>query len=150
MTDNTGDIRLTDPTPRVAPHPLRYPATLIDWARGFSLHVLTGFLAVAAHYALMWLLLKLGAAPLLASSTGFVAGALTRYLLSFYKIFTPTGSVPATLVKFVAALGAQMAANLTLLDLIMHAGANLWLAQVSATIILTFVNFIVYRLWVFK
>ena len=150
MTDDLHRAELSGPIPQEAPHPLRYPATLVDWARGFSLHVITGFIAVAAHYTLMWMLLKLAAPPLFASSLGFVAGAITRYLLSFYKVFAPTGSVPATLAKFTAALGAQMVANLILLDLIMHAGANLWLAQVSATIILTFVNFIVYRLWVFK
>jgi putative flippase GtrA len=34
--------------------------------------------------------------------------------------------------------------------LLVGAGLGVWLAQVSATVLLTFVNYVVYRLWVFR
>lgn len=134
------------------PHhlPLHYPDTLSEWIRSFSLHVLTGFIAVAAHYALMWLLLRVDTPSLVASGAGFVAGATTRYLLSYYKVFSPSGSVQSTVAKFLAVLGAQMALNLLLLKFFIIAGLTVWTAQISTTILLTFINFIAYRLWVFK
>lgn len=32
----------------------------------------------------------------------------------------------------------------------MLAGVGLWVAQVTAAVLLTFVNYLVYRLWVFR
>ena len=141
---------MTDALSPAVRHPIRYPSTLLDWARGFTLHILTGFLAVAVHYTLMGLLLRLGTSALFASGAGFLAGAVTRYLMSHYKVFAPTGSVQATIIKFVAALGAQMAANLALLELLMRLDVNVWISQVCATVVLTFINYLAYRLWVFK
>jgi putative flippase GtrA len=125
-------------------------AVFTDWAHGFMLHVVTGFAAVGVHYSVMWLLVKLSVGPLTASGVGFTGGAITRFLLSHFKVFTPTGSVPAALIKFLAALAGQMGTNLVLLELFMRLGASLWLSQFLATIILTFFNYLIYRLWVFR
>jgi putative flippase GtrA len=129
---------------------LPYPATIMDWVLNFALHVVTGVAAVAVHYSIMWAVLKLSPAPLVASGIGFTGGAITRYLLSYFKVFSPTGSVPATVAKYFAALGAQLAANVALLDYLIRVGTPLWGAQVATTILLTFSNYIVYRIWVFR
>lgn len=113
------------------------------------LHVATGFLAVLAHYMIMWALTRSEISALAASTAGFAAGAAVRYLLSYYKVFSPTGSVPATLFRFAVALAAQMVANTSMLAFFMHSGLTVWEAQVTTTILLTFINYLVYRLWVF-
>jgi putative flippase GtrA len=114
------------------------------------LHVLTGFLAVAAHYALMWLLLRAGLNAVPASSIGFLAGAATRFALSYVKIFAPSMGMPTALFRFAAALGLQLLANMLLLASMLQGGMSVWGSQVSATVLLTFVNYLVYRLWVFR
>jgi len=147
-----GDERTSHMVAEKNPHelPLHYPSTYIEWIRGFTLHVLTGFIAVAAHYALMWVLLSLGTPTLASSGVGFVAGAVTRYLLSYYAVFAPTGSVQSTVAKYLTVLGVQMTMNLILLKLFMLTGLSVWIAQIITTILLTFANYIAYRLWVFK
>jgi putative flippase GtrA len=131
-------------------HHVIYRVARQEWLREFTLHVLTGFLTVLAHYTLMWLLIHLGFAPVPASALGFLAGATTRYTLSYTKVFSPADGVPATLTRFIAALGMQWLANVALLDALLSLGWSLWIAQVTTTVLLTVVNYLVYRLWVFR
>ena len=121
-----------------------------DWLRTFVLHVATGFIAVAAHYSLMYGLLRLGMHAITASALGFCAGALTRFALSYWKVFAPTRGLTAAGGRFVLAIGAQAVANSALLASLLHAGLSTWTAQVTTTIVLTFANFLAYRLWVFR
>lgn len=120
------------------------------WVHSFSLHVATGFAAVAAHYALMYAMLRTGLAPVPASAVGFVAGALTRFVFSYAHIFTPTQGINVAGVRFVVAIVAQLAANSALLAVLTTAGLAVWPAQVTTTILLTFANYLVYRWWVFR
>lgn len=125
-------------------------SALRDWLRTFVLHVATGFVAVAAHYSLMYLLLRWSMQPVAASALGFCAGALTRFALSYFKVFAPTRGLSAAGVRFVLALAAQAVANSALFAALLHAGLSTWIAQIATTIVLTFANFLVYRLWVFR
>jgi putative flippase GtrA len=121
-----------------------------DWLRRFVLHVVTGFASVAVHYAVMWLLLRFDAAVLVASTVGFAFGALTRFVTAYYNVFEPTQRMRATIPKFVLALAAQGILNSVLLTGFMEIGVPLWYAQVTTTILMTFLNYVAYRLWVFK
>jgi putative flippase GtrA len=123
---------------------------LLHWIHSFVLHVLTGFFAVAAHYALMYALVQAGVSGVLASSVGFAAGALTRFALSYWRVFLPTRGVTAASSRFVVAVGLQLLANGVLLAGLIEFGLSLWPAQVAATIIVTFANYLAYRLWVFR
>jgi putative flippase GtrA len=123
---------------------------LTHWIHSFSLHVVTGFAAVAAHYALMYAMLRAGLAAVPASAIGFMAGALTRFALSYAHIFAPTRGVQAAGLRFVVAIAAQLAANTGLLAAFTHAGLAVWPAQVLTTVLLTFVNYLAYRWWVFR
>lgn len=116
----------------------------------FVLHVLTGFLAVGAHYSVMWLLVQAGTAGVPASATGFLAGAVVRFVTSYFKVFSPGHGVPVALWRFVIALAFQWVANIGLLELFLFAGAPLWGGQIAVTVLLTVVNFLVYRWWVFR
>ena len=123
---------------------------LLHWLHSFSLHVVTGFAAVAAHYATMYAILRTGAAPVPASAIGFLAGAATRFVLSYAHIFTPSRGVPAAGARFVVAIAAQLAANSALLAALTESGMAVWPAQVLTTIVLTVANYLVYRWWVFR
>jgi len=118
--------------------------------RRFTLHILTGFLTVAAHYALMGVLLHFGSAALLATTIGFAGGALTRFLLSYFHVFEPTKGATVAVGRFLVALAAQALANGALFSAFLASGLSTWPAQIATTVLLTFANYAVYRLWVFR
>jgi len=123
---------------------------IAHWLHSFSLHVATGFLAVAAHYALMYAMLRSGLGAVTASAIGFAAGAATRFVLSYAHIFAPTQGVHAAGARFAVAIAAQLAANSALLALLTQQGVAVWPAQIATTVLLTVVNYLVYRWWVFR
>jgi putative flippase GtrA len=122
----------------------------LHWLHSFSLHVVTGFAAVAVHYAIMYAALRGGSAPVTSSAVGFLGGALTRFILSYTRIFTPTAGMHAAGFRFVVAIAAQLAGNAALLAALTGAGLAVWPAQVCTTIALTLANYLVYRWWVFR
>ena len=135
------------------PKLLRRPASAsgaLHWMHTFALHVATGFLAVAAHYAVMYALLRTGMAGVPASAVGFLAGAVTRFALSYWHIFEPTRGVAVASARFVIVIAVQLAANSALLAGLLALGTSLWPAQIATTIALTFGNYLAYRLWVFR
>lgn len=121
-----------------------------DWVVRFARHVLTGVFAVLVHYGLMSLALRAGAAPLVATSIGFIGGAIVRFLTAYFHVFAPSESVGFALPRFLLVLAAQWMLNVLLLAGLMQAGLSVWIAQIATTILLTFVNYLVYRLWVFR
>jgi putative flippase GtrA len=133
---------------------LRRPAPggsdLWHWFHTFVLHVATGFLAVAAHYAVMYAFVRGGMAPVPASALGFLGGASTRFALAYWHIFAPTQGVKVASLRFVVVNAVQLATNSALLAGLLEAGLALWPAQVTTTIVLTFGNYLAYRLWVFR
>lgn len=132
---------------------LRRPAPgggLLHWLHSFTLHVLTGVLAVAAHYAVMYGLVRAGVPGVPASAVGFLFGALTRFALSYFHVFLPTRGVKVASVRFVIVIALQLAANSVLLAGLIEMGLSLWPAQVLTTVLLTVGNYLAYRLWVFR
>jgi putative flippase GtrA len=123
---------------------------LAHWLHTFSLHVATGFAAIAVHYSTMYGLITVGVAPVPASAAGFLGGALTRFVFGYAHIFAPTQGVNTAGLRFVVAIAAQLAANSALLGALTAIGAGVWPSQVATTILLTVVNYLVYRWWVFR
>lgn len=121
-----------------------------SWAHGFSLYVLTGFVATAAHYILMWLLLGSGLPAVPASSLGFCAGAATRFLLSYFHVFSPIVAISTAMFRFIGALALQMGANSLLLYILLNQGLSLWVAQVTTTLTLAIFSYVACRVWVFR
>lgn len=120
------------------------------WVYGFYLHVIAGFIATAAHYFVMFVLIQLGMTGLLASTLGFCAGAITRFLLSYFHVFSPTSGVRKAMFRFVLALFIQMVANSLLLGNLMTSGLSVWRAQIVTTVVLTIFTYIGSKLWVFR
>ncbi len=121
-----------------------------DWKVQFFQHLITGIVATAAHYIVMWLILMVEIPPAIATSIGFVAGATTRFLFSYYHIFEPARNWSTALPFFIFALAMQMGLNVLLLTVFISLNIPLWSSQVITTILLTSFNFLVYRFWVFK
>jgi putative flippase GtrA len=125
-------------------------AFILGLIANFSLHVLTGFAAVGVHYAILYVLLQVGVQPLLASGIGFCGGAVTRFTLAYFRVFTPTHGLTIAGRRFVVVLGLQMLANTALLGALLATGIGVWPAQITTTVLLTFGNYAAYRLWVFR
>jgi putative flippase GtrA len=123
---------------------------IIHWIHSFSLHVATGVIAVAAHYALMYGLVRSGMPGVPASALGFTAGAFTRFALSYWRVFAPSRGMTVAGARFIIAIAAQLAANTLLLAGFLKLDVPLWPAQVATTVLMTFGNYLVYRLWVFR
>lgn len=123
---------------------------ILHWMHSFSLHVATGAIAVAAHYSVMYGFVKAGLPGVPASALGFVAGALTRFALSYWRVFAPSRGMTVAGARFVVAIALQLAVNTLLLAGLLQAGLTLWPAQVTTTVLMTFGNYLAYRLWVFR
>ncbi len=70
--------------------------------------------------------------------------------MAYFKVFTPKNSVILTIPRFLLALAVQGILNSTLLALLLAAGMAVWWAQIATTTAMTFLNYLVYRLWVFR
>jgi putative flippase GtrA len=123
---------------------------ILHWMHSFSLHVATGALAVAAHYAVMYALVRGGLPGVPASAIGFSAGALTRFALSYWHVFAPSRGMTTAGARFIVAIALQLALNTLLLAGFLQLGWSLWPAQVTTTVLMTFGNYLVYRFWVFR
>lgn len=120
------------------------------WKVQFVQHLVTGAIATAAHYGVMWAAMELALIPVLATTVGFIAGATTRFLFSYFHIFEPERDVAAAVPHFLLALGLQMVLNAALLTVLLQLTSLVWPAQVVTTALLTTFNFLMYKFWVFK
>jgi putative flippase GtrA len=111
-----------------------------------------GAIGTGVHYCVLIALVQLASfASVVASFLGYIAGALTNYLLSRYYVFRSTVPHYEALAKFftVALIG------LVLNTLVMAAGVYLlnWyyiVAQVAATVLVLLWNFAGNKLWTFR
>jgi putative flippase GtrA len=116
-----------------------------------------GFAAVGAigtsgHYAiLIGLVHFLGLNPLLASTAGFVVGALVNYLLSYIFIFRSRKRHSEAISKFFVVALVGLGLNSMALSFGVYiAQWNYLVAQLAATAIVLFWNFVVNKIWTFS
>ena len=110
-----------------------------------------GAIGTAGHYATLILLVQvLHTDPVIATTIGFVVGALINYVLNYRITFNSDKRHRETLTKFfsVACLGAVIN------GLIMTAGINIFymhylVIQIIATCIVLSLNFIANKYWTF-
>ncbi len=120
------------------------------WKIQFLQHLATGAIAMAAHYLVMWLALSIQLPPVLATTLGFIVGAITKFFFSYFHIFKPEREVVNAVPHFVLALGLQMVINAGLLALFLSVNLPVWPAQLITTAMLAGFNFLLYKFWVFK
>ena len=117
----------------------------------FLLFTGIGAIGTAGHYTTLILLVQfLQTNPVIASTTGFVIGALINYLLNYRITFNSNKEHRETLTKFfsVATLGAVFN------GLIMSAGFYLFdihylIIQLTATGLVLVFNFMANKYWTF-
>ncbi len=126
------------------------PGGSSSWKVQFFRHLITGAMAAAAHYVVMWFALSLQLWPVVATTIGFAAGATTRFFFSYFHIFEPERDVIKALPHFLMALSLQMVLNAALLALFLTFTKLVWPAQILTTGLLVVFNFLVYKFWVFK
>lgn len=111
---------------------------------------MVGALSTALHYAMLVVAVEgLGAAPMLASGVGFLAGALLNYALNRCLTFASQRPHRQGLPRFIVMVGVGSALNVSLLGVLLWAGVHYLPGQVVATVVVMGVNFSVLRYWVF-
>lgn len=126
---------------------------------GFNKRLLTQFVSFASagalgtlvQYAMLFLLVEaLSMHPVSASILGFLGGAVVNYLLSHHWVFRSRRKHSETVSKFVAIAWMGLMLNAAIMCvLVMIAGMHYFPAQIAATGIVLFWNFLGNRFWTF-
>ena len=115
-------------------------------------YVASGLASTAAHYVVMVALVQgAGWWEVAASSAGFLAGAAVKYPLNYWVVFMSSAAHGRALVRFAIGLavgfllnGAILAALLATLDV------HYLVSQVLTTGVVTVVNYLLARNWIFR
>lgn len=109
-----------------------------------------GGIATAIQYALLVLLVReLGVAPTPASSIGFVLSAGVNYLLNYRFTFQSNRPHGPAAAKFGLLAGMGLLINAVIMHLMIGAGVHYLIAQVCATGVVLFWNFVGNTIWTF-
>ncbi len=110
-----------------------------------------GAAGTLVQYALLFVLVEaLSMHPVSSSMLGSLAGAVVNYLLSHHWVFRSQRKHSETATKFVAIAGLGLMLNAAIMYLLVTiAGVHYFLAQVAATGIVLFWNFLGNRFWTF-
>ena len=111
---------------------------------------LVGGVATAIQYALLILLVRgAGMAPTPASSIGFVVSAGANYLLNYRFTFRSDRPHGPAVAKFGLLAGTGLLINAVIMRLMVGAGVHYLLAQLCATAVVLFWNFVGNSVWTF-
>lgn len=112
----------------------------------------SGFAATGCHYAVMVALVHwAGWWEVAASSAGFLAGAAVKYPLNYWVIFRSRARHAEALVRFAIGLAIGFALNgLFLAALLAAWDAHYLVSQVLTTGLVTLVNYVLARNWIFR
>jgi putative flippase GtrA len=117
----------------------------------FLRFALVGAVATCIQYTILIALVHgRDVSPTLASSLGFIAGAVVNYILNYRFTFRSRSQHGPAVAKFVLLAGVGLLLNAGLMRLLVGAGWNYLLAQVCATGIVLLWNFSGNSLWTFR
>lgn len=127
-------------------------ATRPGHKRSFLMYLVSGVASVATHYAFTVFAVEiLGWRALVATSVGFVVGAVTKYFLNYFLAFRSEEPHLSAIPRFAVMLGGLFTANAAIFwALHEHAGLHYMLAQVLTTGLLVPVGYVINRIWVFR
>ncbi len=125
---------------------------VIAEARRFLSYGIAGLAATASHYAtMMGLVWAMGGREVLASSLGFIVGALVKYPLNYWLVFASRQHHRVAVPRFVISLALSFALNAILLALLLRLlDVHYMVSQVLTTGVVIMVNYVMARLWVFR
>ena len=114
-------------------------------------YVLSGLAATGSHYAVMVALVQwAGWWEVAASSVGFLAGALVKYPLNYWVVFKSSTAHGRALARFAVGLGIGFALNGAILALLLATlDVHYLVSQVLTTGVVTLVNYLLARNWIF-
>jgi putative flippase GtrA len=116
----------------------------------FVRFALVGAVATAIQYALLILLVRgFHLPPTPASSIGFVVSAVANYLLNYRFTFESEHPHGPAATKFALLAGAGLAINAIIMHVLVGTHVHYLIAQVCATAVVLFWNFIGNSLWTF-
>jgi putative flippase GtrA len=121
-------------------------------ARRFLGYGLAGLVATAAHYATMVALVwAFGGREVLASSLGFIVGALVKYPLNYWLVFASRQRHRVAVPRFVIGLALSFVLNAVVLALLLRlVPAHYMVSQVLTTGAVILANYVIARLWIFR
>jgi len=121
-------------------------------AKRFLSYGIAGLAATASHYAtMMGLVWAMGGREVLASSLGFIAGALVKYPLNYWLVFDSRQHHRVAVPRFMISLVLSFALNAILLALLLRLlDVHYMVSQVLTTGVVITVNYVMARLWVFR
>lgn len=121
----------------------------VHFARFIRFTAVGGF-ATAIQYVLLIALVRgAGMAPTPASSIGFVLSAVVNYLLNYRFTFQSSRPHGPAATKFALLAGTGLLINAAIMHVLTGMGVHYLLAQLCATGVVLFWNFIGNSLWTF-
>ncbi|MCG5510354.1 GtrA family protein [Ectothiorhodospira lacustris] len=121
-------------------------------AHQFLAFVTVGGISTAGHYTLfIGLAYTANVEPTLASTIGFIGGAIINYILNYRFTFKATGTHTTIAPRFIAAALSGMLLNAGLLATGVYIlKINYLAAQIASTAVVLFWNFIINKYWTFS
>jgi putative flippase GtrA len=115
-------------------------------------YVASGLASTAAHYVVMVALVQwAGWWEVAASSAGFLAGAAVKYPLNYWVVFRSSAGHGRALVRFAIGLAAGFALNGAILAAFLATlDVHYLVSQVLTTGVVTVVNYLLARNWIFR
>jgi putative flippase GtrA len=122
-----------------------------EWAK-LTGYVASGLAATGSHYVVMVALVQwAGWWEVAASSAGFLAGAAVKYPLNYWVVFRSRARHGDALVRFAIGLAAGFALNgIILAALLATLDVHYLVSQVLTTGVVTLVNYLLARNWIFR
>lgn len=115
-------------------------------------YIASGLASTAAHYVVMVALVHwAGWWEVAASSAGFLAGAAVKYPLNYWVVFKSDTDHGRALVRFAIGLAVGFALNgIILAVLLATLDVHYLVSQVLTTGVVTVVNYLLARNWIFR
>jgi len=120
-------------------------------ARSFPVYVGSGGIATASHYAFTVAAVELlSVPPVLATSIGFIVGAIVKYWLNYAVAFRSRARHIGAVTRFAIFVAALLALNAGVFELLHGAlGLHYLVAQAISTLALIPPGYLINRHWVF-
>jgi len=119
--------------------------------KGFVKFVGVGGLATVFQYGLMIGFIEFMNIPEVpASAISYGISALFNYLANYYLTFNSDAQHLQTLPKFIVATTMVLIINTLLFSFFFNTGLHYLIAQVMATVITLFVNFVIHKYWIYR
>jgi putative flippase GtrA len=111
-----------------------------------------GVVATAVHYSILTALVEIGHVnKIVATTIGYTIGTIVSYALNRRFTFQARGTpVVASFAKYAVLYGIGAVLNAAIFGALVHAGLHYLLAQIAATGIVLFWNFLGARFVVFR